>query len=300
VYFPVPFFFIVSGYFIRQSLNRGKRGREILRSYSSRLVPLYLFWVLIYATLTRIGIRTLLQGNLGPLIDHWRALASYIFKNPWAFILTGRTDHLWFIASLIIGCVWLAVLTKIKKESWILPLGMVAYVAYLATTPYAGWIGIDPWPFIVSRGCLVPVGCMSLGYYIRLKGIQVSTRMAAWITFGGFVIRIIERLLLITYANDPIRHPFLLGTPLMALGIFLIALSAPRALESSGLAKISPLTLGIYAASVMIGQKLQGLNLFRHDTAYEFLGPVAVYLATIALVYFLSKVSFLRRFLTNE
>lgn len=300
VHFAVPFFFILSGYFIRHSLGGGKRGLDVVRRYSTRIVPVYIFWMLVYALVPGLGLRTLWAGGLGPLTEHLQKLVLEFKEKPLHFLMTGNTDHLWFLPSLIIGCYWLVIWKRLKKESWIMPLGAVAYGVFLLTGPYAAAFGIERWSNQISRGFLTPIGCMSLGYFIRMKKMQLSIKSALVLVLAGYVLKISERLALLQLVGDPVRQTFMLGTPVMSLGVFFLALASPRFLGLSALSRLGPLTLGVYADHIIIDKKVHQFDFFPHNTWLEFFGPLVIYAGSFAMVYLLARVPFLKRFVSNE
>ena len=301
VHFTVVFFFIVSGYFIRHSLEAGKPAGAIVGRYAARIFPIFVFWTLVYALEPGLGLRTLTAQGWAPLIANLQNVSAAIRANPLLFLMTGNEIHLWFLPSLVFGCAWLALLTKLGKESWIAPLAVLGYAVYLITGPYyTALTGMQRWQPEISRGFLTPIGCMSLGYWARQKNLRATMRAALVMVLAGYALKLCERFLLFTLTGDPIRQAFMAGTPLMSLGLFFIALNSPKILNLPVFARAASLTLGIYACHLIMDRKIHQFDLFHHGTWLEFFAPVAVYAATFAAVYALSLVPFVRRFVKNE
>ena len=179
-------------------------------------------------------------------------------------------------------------------------MGAVAYGIFLFTGPYAAVFGIERWPYHISVGFLTPIGCMSLGYFVCKKNMQLSVKSASALILVGYVLKLFERLVIFDLTNDPFRQAFMLGTPVMSLGIFFVALASPRVLERPAMSRLSSLPLGVYACPIIRDQKIHQFDFFRHDTWLEFFGPAAIYATSIAVVYALSRVPFLKRFMSNE
>ncbi len=129
---------------------------------------------------------------------------------------------------------------------------------------------------------------------------QLSVKSASALILVGYVLKLFERLVIFDLTNDPFRQAFMLGTPVMSLGIFFVALASPRFLERPAMSRLSSLTLGVYACHIIMDQKIHQFDFFRHDTWLEFFGPAAIYATSIAVVYALSRVPFLKRFMSNE
>lgn len=109
----VPFFFIVSGYFLYNRINSPKEPKSTLK----RLLILYVSWVFI-ETVTLIPV---VLSNLNmPLI-----------KVIERFLFIGITGSLWYISSLIITIFIIAPLLKRDK---VVPLLIIGFILYLFGT----------------------------------------------------------------------------------------------------------------------------------------------------------------------
>lgn len=106
----VPFFFIVSGYFLYNRINSEKEPKSTLK----RLLILYVTWVLIEI----ISLFPIVLSNLGapPIVLIERLL----------FI--GITGSLWYISSLIMA---IAIISPLLKRNKILPLLIIGFILYV-------------------------------------------------------------------------------------------------------------------------------------------------------------------------
>ena len=109
----VPFFFIVSGYFLYNRINSEKEPKATLK----RLLILYLTWV-------AIELITLLPMVLSSL----NMPAIIIVKR---LLLMGVTGSLWYISSLIIT---IFIISPLLKRDKIIPLLIIGVILYLFGT----------------------------------------------------------------------------------------------------------------------------------------------------------------------
>ena len=109
----VPFFFIVSGYFLYNRINSEKEPKSTLK----RLLILYFTWVLIEL----ITLLPMVLSNLNiPIIILIKRL-----------LLIGVTGSLWYISSLIIT---ICIISPLLKRDKVIPLLIIGTILYLFGT----------------------------------------------------------------------------------------------------------------------------------------------------------------------
>lgn len=105
----VPFFFIVSGYFLYNRITLKKEPKSTLK----RLLILYVSWVVIESV------------TLFPTILNYLNSPIFIIKR---LLLVGVTGSLWYISSLIIAII---LISKLLKKDRIVPLLIIGLALYL-------------------------------------------------------------------------------------------------------------------------------------------------------------------------
>lgn len=138
----VPIFFIITGYFVAK---KEKDNKNYIKDYIKRIIPLYLFWSLLYVP---VIIGTIVQ-NLsviheylsGVNIDLFGIIILLIFLLPIIILIalcyTGVYYHLWYFPAIIFS---LLLLKKWKKKFDIKYLLIISFILLLfgATETYYG------------------------------------------------------------------------------------------------------------------------------------------------------------------
>ena len=138
----VPIFFVITGYFVAK---KEKNNGNYIKDYIKKIIPLYLFWSLLYVPVI-----------ISTIIEYLPSISIYISKiniNPIALIVisilllpiillialcyTGVYYHLWYFPALIFS---LLVLSKWKKKLNIKFLLIISFMLLLfgATETYYG------------------------------------------------------------------------------------------------------------------------------------------------------------------
>jgi surface polysaccharide O-acyltransferase-like enzyme len=95
--FAVPFFLIISGYLFGCKLTQGVDPFELGKRYSSRILPIFFFWDLVYLLSPAITDDVLKYGVLRPI--YWNA--RNLIRSPLDLVFQGTKFHLWFMVSLL-------------------------------------------------------------------------------------------------------------------------------------------------------------------------------------------------------
>ena len=163
--FAVPLFFMSSGFFLEQSLQKGNAPFGLWKKYMARLGLPLIAWTIFY---------TPLPDNLFLLFTEGHPVASLIegFDRFFAWyadpshlptlLLTGGKYHLWFLNSMLIALTATLALRKIVAPKWSFVLAVIVWLIGLSFGAYkpspfglpVQWpsgtdqVGfIRPWPF---------------------------------------------------------------------------------------------------------------------------------------------------------
>jgi Uncharacterized protein conserved in bacteria len=132
--FAVPFFFVVSGYFLGRALARGDAPMATLGRRTRRLAMLFFAWSLFYL-LVPVHLDELMKH--GYLTDRLHLLHDYqLLSQPWMWLLQGTAAHLWFLPSLLMAIAIVAVAERLSLPGLVLPLGAALYLFGLLAGPY--------------------------------------------------------------------------------------------------------------------------------------------------------------------
>ncbi|MBM6678615.1 MULTISPECIES: acyltransferase [Faecalicoccus] len=130
----VPFFFMISGYFLFRKIRNEEEDKDVLKKYLFRLLKIYLIWTVIYLPYT---IYNYVQAQSG-----WMGIFSYLRD----FLLNGSYYHLWFLPALMTGTLIVYYLYHKKGMLFTLKIALLLYgIGYLLNIYAPLWEQI---PFI--------------------------------------------------------------------------------------------------------------------------------------------------------
>ena len=300
--FAVPFFFIVSGYFVGQKLRAGAAVGKLFLGYSSRLLSIMGVWSLVYLLYPREFLKSVvIDGGLG---HHWlSALLSNLWQNigcivehPVAFLFHGTAEHLWFVVSLEIGLGILCVLLAFGLRSKLFLIATALYVVGLLGGSYSPTpLGLDL-PFNARNGPFLSTLCMTLGYWLSQRELRVPFFWGVAITVGGMFMHFAEAILLFLAYRTPLTaHDFLIGTVPFGLGVVLMALAKPDLGRRWTMALGGKYALGVYASHILVLDVIRPLRLTLPALAWSVVCPALTYAAAVFLTVCLARVPVLRR-----
>lgn len=126
----VPYFFIVSGFFLYRKTPLNQFSLAPTWTFLRRILRLYCLWCLLYFPLKLH--RTLTYSTHG--------LAYNIFSLVRDFLFTGGFDHLWYLNALMVAVVIVSLLLSKKVKPWqIFTLGLLLQIAGLLVQ---NWVGL--------------------------------------------------------------------------------------------------------------------------------------------------------------
>lgn len=183
----VPFFFVVSGYFLHSTIKKGK-----FLSYEKKLIVTYALWSFIYIAYEALKNIKDINITKATILE----LLSNIF-------IKGTAGHLWYLPALIYCSLIIFLLQKLKIKKIILPLSITVYVIGILGSGYS-FIGKKT-PIInslyqlscyseIMRIFIFGFAFLSLGYSISCKNISPSKKLTNIALPIIFLLFIIEKL----------------------------------------------------------------------------------------------------------
>lgn len=225
----VPFFFIVSGYFLRipDRLSASVVTRPLVR-----LLPIYIAWMLLYYAVAWVT-------GVQPLQFGIKALLS-----------GGTAYPLWYLPAL--GFAMVVVPVGILTMGWRLTaLACAALALYaLASGPYHDLLGLAGEPKsggIVAAPMFLFIGCALAKWPVRPSPLAATALASA-----GFAVQFLEERLIASLLEMSITsHNAVAGTYLYGTGLFLLARSLRPNRIIGSLAEIGLCSLGIYTSHLL-------------------------------------------------
>lgn len=209
----IPFFFIASGYFFAAKHAAG--GRLNVQPTVERLIWIFLLWALIYFPVVMD------QHDLNTALGR-------IFSA--GFILYGNFLHLWFIASLMYGYLFLAACYRYKLNG-ILPFIAISVIALaLVSTPYS-FLNQQRIKIEFDYIYWLSIPFLYLGFRFQKYGFP-SWRVSLLLAVFGAVMQLFEaRFLYDWFSISVFGHEFLISTIPFATGMAGLALGNLKYLQ---------------------------------------------------------------------
>lgn len=130
--FPVPFFFITSGFFLQKKLSVCTDYKEIkncLIKNAKHLIITYIFWELVYLPFALYGIKS--SGDASFISKVYSYFHSLVFIGKFYY-----SHHLWYVVAAIWAVVllWLFTIFNInKKKQWMISLVLFLSGVFFST-----------------------------------------------------------------------------------------------------------------------------------------------------------------------
>jgi surface polysaccharide O-acyltransferase-like enzyme len=242
--FAVPFFFILSGYFIQPKLTVAPL--KTVQSYSAPLLKIWLVWSVLCLAMPFNWKKVAESGYLAERTGYW----SWLTQNPLNAIMEGGMVHLWFIPALIIAVAIIGLLVHFNKTRWLIPVAVILYLYGLAGGSYQTLTEV--WtPFFTRNGPFFSTLMLVIGFELRRRSITLSSTKAIILLVLGFVIHFSEAYWLTSFDVPFNLHDFLIGTPLIGIGMFFLLLSKPKLGDHPITFTLSKHVLGIYVCHLL-------------------------------------------------
>lgn len=220
----VPFFFMVTGYFLESKAEEKYRAVKPLQ----RVIVIFVTSSLIFIpfNIEKMGFSDAM---------------SYFLSSD--FLFRGGHGHLWFISSMIVGLLFVLFSDSLRLKSFLPLVTILSLLLYLALGSYnpiaeSGLVSIARH---FSSIAFIYIGMIF--YRCRRMNMKCSLGL---IIFGIFLQLVEAYYLAILLDKDALEHRFLIGTLLYSLGMFGVSLN----IRNENLTMISKwgknFSLGIY------------------------------------------------------
>jgi peptidoglycan/LPS O-acetylase OafA/YrhL len=239
----VPFFFIISGYYLARRLDDPDRPSMLASVH--RMIWVFGLWTLIYLPLV------LYQHDLREIFR--RLLLP-------EFVYTGSFFHLWFPSSLVLGFLIVLFCRHYRLERLAPWVSILILVHILMAGSYDIFEIKFPFDFDTARHWL-SIPCLFLGMWLYRRG-PLARWAALALLLGGMILQAVEAYLLLTRFNvSAYDHEVLLGTLPAALGAASLGISGLRWLDSPVLAGWGKeYSLGIYLLHPLMAFSISSLT----------------------------------------
>jgi surface polysaccharide O-acyltransferase-like enzyme len=276
--FAVPFFFVVSGYFLN---IEDRTIFSVVFAFLKRLLPVFVFWNLVYLIFNRIT-----TGGLG-------------FRSPLGLI-TGASPgfHLWFLPSLGFSVVLVVILIKTISLRATIAICASLHVVSLYFVEFGAtfFSAAEIWNF--RNGPFLWSIFVALGYLAKRDVWRLGWWPSSALFVSGLACQLVERnLLLATKVISATTVIDCYATTILAgLGAFLMSMNAPGTRLVRAAAKIGKWTLGFYCIHILFIW-LSRLFIDRYTVTGVLLIAVCASVLSITAVLIASKVRVLGRVL---
>jgi surface polysaccharide O-acyltransferase-like enzyme len=270
----VPFFFLVSGYFFEKK-SRLNLDIEFAKSLKY-LLGIFIVSNIIYSL---AALQTV----------YYSAKDIFSIRS----IILGNWFHLWFIGSMIIGYTSLWFVISIRMEKAMAFIAFAILVLALVIGPYATFnrLNIDLYfsKFIISIPFLF-IGFLYSKYNIDKKfGLIPCLLIIAF----GLISMFVENAIIYSHTKPVlINHEYLLGTFMLAIGIFMLSFNVKTSKDSilSSIGRKYSLMIYLYhpLLILIISFVMKKVSLM-NSTHMAWLNPVSIFLLTLSIIVVLNR-----------
>lgn len=241
VRFAVPFFFLLSGYFLSPT---APFLAIVVRTFR-RLVPVFLIWLFIYM---------LVAGDLAGF-GRPAQLARYL-------ITGGPAYHLWFLPALGIGVVIVAATRRFPVLLVLLAVGL--FVFGLAFGAYREVLHLPDLPIGSRNGPFFSVPFIALGYFAAQRKIPSAATGTA-LALAGLALQCAESFQLSSGWQTGMSADYFVGTVPFALGIVVLSFHLKNSPVTNWTAELGRTSLWMYCIHAlilsMLASSMQGIAL---------------------------------------
>jgi surface polysaccharide O-acyltransferase-like enzyme len=268
----VPFFFIVSGYFLAAKVNRQTLELGRLEKGLFRLISV------------------LLVSSLFYLMLNFYYTGAFFFSI--SNIIAGTNFHLWFLGSLIFGYILIWYCFMLNKGKYLGWISLLVVLFAILSDSYDVILGVEL-DYELAR-FMISLPCLYAG--IQLAKMQFPKQwwpVYLLISLFGLGLSIAEAYALnIAYGLDMWEPQLLFGSLIMALGLF--AFAASIRLKANALSKMGAqhsLLIYLYHPFVYFLLLVFGKNLLSEDVRllFERFNPVWGFIVTLSGIVLLQR-----------
>lgn len=292
----VPYFFVVSGYFLGVSRSAGgptPSGLPAVRGMLRKVLGLYLLGCVVYALVPLDWLSPLRHGELLAACGATLSESAAAFRAaPVARLLDGPPGgfHLWFLPALACGAGLLGLAVRLRQERALLALAVALFVLGLlggryADTPLGLALGVN-----TRNGPFQSTLLVGLGYALAARGLPLRAPLRGPLVLGfGLVLLWLESAWLRAQLGV-LPDAYSAAVLPLGLGAFLCFHDLPRmpARVECACLVLGGSTLGVYLWHVLlrvpVASVLGALGLYPHDGAPPVWGFVALFVVSAGLV----------------
>jgi surface polysaccharide O-acyltransferase-like enzyme len=300
--FAVPYFFMIAGFLFYQKVDSNRQqSLSYLNQYVWRIIFVYVFWYTIYATwslYTPENWDAIQKNGFSHEFSIWLKNFYHDFmKHKLSYLFAGgRAFHLWFLPSLCMAIVVLAISLRVNHFNIGFMVAIALFVVALGGGPYKPTpLGL-PISFEPRNGPFFSTIFVFLGAAIAKYKIQKSMTFSALLAAFGLLMSIVEMYWLknnFGMVIDSCNYVF--STTLFATGITLLALSNNNYGRRLGLSNLGKLTMGIYLTHVLVIWIIQSMSLWPKNDLFKLV--ICLFFSAI-LTKLLSLIPFIRKAVT--
>lgn len=285
--FGVPFFFAVAGKFFAERIHCQGELKAFLH-YGLRIYSAFLFWSLIYLCVPNVD--TLIS------LGYLNAVLGKIESTSVLQLLTeGTAPPLWFLNALIVTAGIATLFSTLRLNRFLLAVAVLAYMAGLVSGPYSiACFGEDTG---TRRGVLFAILPFAIGFQAAARQTGFDTRTGLFLLAAGYGLQFFEAFgLWHWFGVYPLELDNLLGTPLIAAGVFQIAMAWRNRVLAKPLARIGRYALGIYASHWLFVKLLLPIDRYAASVLWELSYPLLVLAVSLELSRAMARIPLLHRF----
>lgn len=291
--FPIPFFFIVSGYFIgkRQSFKPQSLWPVAWKTTKRVMVPFFV-WSMIYLLVPGL-LKALFKGSPGEVGLYAVPKLIWMAEHPVHFVLEGLQPLFWFLPAVAIGLFLLVALVEFRvPTAWIYGIAGIIFVlgamgATYSQTPFGYQVGYD-----TKAGPFFSTLFLFIGFRLGMRpSFEPKVLHGVLLMCLGSLIQEAEDFSLYYLYGDQIgSHDMLFGSVPLGIGTFMVTVSSKTLNGARWLSRLGLYTMGIYVAHGVVSVPFRAIGeRVGNGLVWVCLFPFLVYGATLLLVWFLMK-----------
>lgn len=294
LYFAVPYFLALSGYYLANNLNPEHISISSWRNFAARHWRLFLFWGIFYSLLPPDWPMLIRHGGLtSGILDTFVESINKLFINPINWLLDGPPlgFHLWYLANAPIAAGVIFLLLKLNLRCL---LGVIAFasIGVLLTLNSNQCVGTMQWASSAKLGLLVAIPSIVAGWEFRLLGYTGRKNMliAAILISAGLLPELLGFELAAKGCTS-------IESILIGVGLLIFLLQWPTLPGGKLWVALGKLTVGVYILHIALRPILFSLAP-KIEWFPSYLGFVFLTFLTFLVVYGLSKFLFLKKWLS--
>jgi hypothetical protein len=294
MYFAVPYFLALSGYYLANNLNPEHISISSWRNFAARHWRLFLFWGLFYSLLPPDWPMLIRHGGLtSGILDTFVESINKLFFNPINWLLDGPPHgfHLWYLAYAPIAAGVIFLLLKLNLRCLLGAIAL-ASIAVLLSLDTNQCVGTMQWASNAKLGLLVAIPSIVAGWEFRLLGYTGRRNMliAVILISAGLLPGLLGFELVAKGCTS-------IESILIGVGLLIFLLEWPTLPGGQLWVALGKLTVGVYILHIALRPILFSLapkiEWFPSSLGFVFLACL-----TFLVVYVLSRFLFFKKWLS--